>query len=142
MRRNESMPMSSTRRTLLASAAALVTNAVVTAPAARAMPGVGDWPLWSALPSTPTLVALGRHCATRLPELAALSSGRLSGALAARLGTAPSGAASRVARALNQRIARDFAHRDIIEVDGWYLSLTEVLLALTAFDASADSSAP
>jgi hypothetical protein len=122
----------SSRRSLVAVAAAFAGNALIPAPFANAEVEVRDWSLWAVLPHRGDLVALGRHCADGLPELGVLPVACLCRDLAARLTIAPGAGASMVAAALKRQIARDFARGDIAAVGGWQLSLTEILLALIA----------
>ena len=92
-----------------------------------------NWALWSALDRRSNLVEMGRHCVEWLPGVRSLSVRELSAALNEKLGMSGSAPVSKVGPALISRVSLDFSNFDAEQVDGWYLSTTEILLAVLAF---------
>jgi hypothetical protein len=123
------------RRQMLASAGAFAAFAASgrIGSGGLAMAETRNWPLWSILRYQSDFIALGKRCLTALPELQPLSMDRLHHELAQRLGVFPDCPICDVSKALPQGVAREFAEDNAREVDGWYLSMIEILLGVIAF---------
>lgn len=131
------MSWNTTRRGLLAAAGRALVGAFLLAGAARALwrpttaGGRGDWTrrLVASVREPESAAWVGRRYLASAPEEA--DAARLAAALSAGLAPDLDGAALRRALAAGRR--RDFAQREIVVLDGWVLSRSELrLCALVA----------
>jgi hypothetical protein len=108
------------RRQLLSAAALLVV-----APDAR------DLPFWQMLEHRSDFAALGRAVVG--------AHGDVYAALSERIGMAADGPAHAVMAAVMRRVAQDFAAQDVVNIDGWVVSRTEVVVGWLAAEGYAPS---
>ena len=127
--------MALTRRTILLSYVAC--RAVQVIPFLGIVGSVGreDWPLLSRLHFPPELVVFGRYCWQTISDLHGISLDNLHEALAARLCTATSDDVSDLGDAIRRSVADDFRAGRTVEVEGWYLAETEIILGALAAQA-------
>ena len=95
--------------------------------------GLQAWPVWSSLDHLADFVALGRHCLKYLTKLHLASTYQLTEDLNRRLQIGSDKGVGTRRINLGMSVCRDFCRGEVLVVDGWCLSTTEVLLAVLAY---------
>ena len=122
-----------TRRRMLGLSVGIGFAAILRTPRITHTVKLQSWPLWATFQHRANLIELGRNCLIQLPSMQAIPLEMLSDAITIKFrmpGNAPLHA---VGPALVQSIRSDFASGDARQVDGWYISKSEILLAILAF---------
>ncbi len=89
--------------------------------------------IWDAFEHHQDFVALGRICIATIPGYRRLDRDQIARRLEKQLRRTINAPAETLKQAVRTRIAHDFEREDLVTIDGWLLSTTEVLLAVLTF---------